>query len=176
MKMLIVLALLMLPTLGRAEGRCPPGQFPVGGQGMEACAPIPSAGGTEAQPAAPRPTGKWETRWGAIAEDSSSLSLATGTSVSRKSKREASSAAMQECERQGGKKCKLVIAYHNQCVAIADPTQESRRRGAAKSMFSAEESLELARSSALQRCEAADGEPKCELVYSECSMSEFKKF
>lgn len=27
-----------------AEGGCPPGQYPIGGQGVQGCAPIPGAG------------------------------------------------------------------------------------------------------------------------------------
>lgn len=71
----IALALcLALPCLAKAEGRCPPGQFPVGGQGMEGCAPIPGGGG-DSGPAAPVPTGEWEMRWGAIAEISVPMSV-----------------------------------------------------------------------------------------------------
>ncbi len=41
---LIFLLLLGFASFGAyAEGRCPPGQFPVGGQGMLGCAPIPGA-------------------------------------------------------------------------------------------------------------------------------------
>lgn len=50
--MVRTLVLLMLAATSCsvwAEGRCPPGQFPVGGQGMLGCAPIPGAnGGTAA--------------------------------------------------------------------------------------------------------------------------------
>ncbi len=28
-----------------AEGGCPPGSYPIGGQGVQGCAPIPGAGG-----------------------------------------------------------------------------------------------------------------------------------
>jgi hypothetical protein len=83
---------------------------------------------------------------------------------------------MAECGRMGGTKCKLIIAYYNQCAAIADPTQESRKQGAALSMFIAAGTLELAESTAIERCESADGRPNCSIVYSECSMSEFKEF
>ncbi|TGS15267.1 DUF4189 domain-containing protein, partial [Mesorhizobium sp. M1C.F.Ca.ET.187.01.1.1] len=30
-----------LPQTASAEGRCPPGQYPIGGQGVGGCAPIP---------------------------------------------------------------------------------------------------------------------------------------
>jgi len=94
---------LLAPTIALAEGACPPGQYPVGGQGVVGCAPIPQ-GGTGGSVGAPRPTGKWETRWGAVVEDNTSSNLATGTAVSRKSKREAIAAATLVCEEMGGKK------------------------------------------------------------------------
>jgi len=39
----------------RADGRCPPGQYPVGGQGVGGCAPIPGGSSQATRP------------WGAIA-------------------------------------------------------------------------------------------------------------
>jgi hypothetical protein len=75
MKFMSIALLLLAPLGAFAEGRCPPGQFPVGGQGMLGCAPIPGGSGAAAGPSAPRPTGKWETRWGAIAEDSSANAM-----------------------------------------------------------------------------------------------------
>lgn len=102
--------------------------------------------------------------------------LATGVADTRKSKRDATSAATKECERLGGKKCKLRIAYYNQCVAMADPTVESRKRTPGQSTANAEETLKLAKSKALQRFEAYGSGQDCTIVYSACSMSEFKKF
>lgn len=172
MRVALVLLMLFLPRLAMAEGRCPPGQYPIGGQGVGGCAPI--ATGDEADAPSPKPTGKWETRWGAIVEDADVL--ATGVADTRKSKRDATSAATKECERLGGKKCKLRIAYYNQCVAMADPTVESRKRTPGQSTANAEETLELAKSKALQRFEAYGSGQDCTIVYSACSMSEFKKF
>lgn len=173
--------LLGLASFGAfAEGRCPPGQFPVGGQGMLGCAPIPGATGGESTPAAPRPTGKWETRWGAVAEDSSSRNLATGVSTSQKSKRAAVAAAVDDCKGAGGKSCKLRLAYHNQCVAIADPTMEFVRSQPEGSLstnnVSAAETEDRARSNAMKACRSAGSGQECSIVYSACSMSEFKAF
>lgn len=171
----VLLAVLALPAL--AEGGCPPGQYPIGGQGVQGCAPIPGAGGSQSS-GSPRPTGKWETRWGAIAEDTSNMS--TGTAVSYKSKRAAVSAALDDCKRVGGKSCKLRIAYYNQCVAMADPTVEFRQRSPqgsiGQTMASAAETLELAKANAMKRCEDFGSGQECSVVYSACSMSEFKAF
>lgn len=74
------------------------------------------------------------------------------------------------------KRCKPRITYYNQCVALADPTEESRRGGATQTVASAEKTIELARSRALSRCQyEAAGRP-CSIVYSECSPSEFRAF
>lgn len=50
----------------RAEGRCPPGQYPIGGQGVGGCAPIPGSG-TGGVQSGPIATGRWIKTWGAIA-------------------------------------------------------------------------------------------------------------
>ncbi len=45
-----------------AEGGCPSGMYPIGGQGVQGCAPIPGASagqGGASPPAPPRPTGRW---------------------------------------------------------------------------------------------------------------------
>lgn len=177
---IVLLAMLSLASfVVHAEGRCPPGQFPVGGQGMLGCAPIPgAAGGGESQPSAPRPTGKWETRWGAIVEDGENNS--TGTSASQKSKRAAVSLATDRCKSAGGNSCKLRLAYYNQCIAFADPTPAFIRSvppgTKTRNMVSAAETEDLAKSNAVKGCETDGSRQECHIVYSECSMSEFKSF
>ena len=170
MKLLLLILLGLASFNSFAEGRCPPGQYPVGDQNAGGCAPIPGA----SQAPASRPVGEWETRWGAIVEDSSNL--ATGASVSMKSKREAVELATEWCKRRGGVKCKLRIAYYNQCVAIADPTPEVMGRGGAESMASTSETLEQAEMRAMSRCQQAVGGQECLLSYSACSESEFRRF
>lgn len=172
MRIVLLLVLVLFSFVAYAEGNCPPGQVPIGGQGVQGCAPM-GGSGTGGQ-SSPRPTGKWETRWGAIAEDSQNLS--TGASISRKSKRDAIRAATDECARQGGKDCKLRIAYHNQCVAFADPTMESKKRGVWNSVAFAAQTEPEAKSLALARCNAAQNGQDCTVVYSACSMSEFRSF
>lgn len=167
----IVAPLLLIASFGAfAEGRCPPGQYPVGDQNAGGCAPIPGA----AQSAQPAPTGTWETRWGAIVEDPNNLS--TGASVSQKSKRAAVSAATDECRRIGGNKCKLRLAYYNQCAAIADPTANARGMVSGESVAFTAATIEDAKSGARSRCESAGGGQQCTVIYSACSMSEFRKF
>lgn len=161
-----------------AEGRCPPGQYPIGGQGVQGCAPMPG-GGAGSNGVSPRPTGRWETRWGAIAEDTSpgpGAPLATGAAVSQNSKRAASSLAMDECRKQGGNKCEVRLAYYNQCAAIADPGSSSGVIAGGTSIAAHAETLEQATDLAVRDCMQANGRGDCAVSYSACSMSEFRAF
>lgn len=105
MKRYILMASLAFSGAVFAEGRCPPGQYPVGSEsGVQGCAPIPGAGGPGAA-GAPVATGQWETRWGALAQDAAPAegrNLAIGVAASKVSRREAKSIAIAECQRMGG--------------------------------------------------------------------------
>ena len=112
---LLLLAILSTPAVAYAEGRCPPGQYPVGSaQGVLGCAPIPGGADSSSSPSAPAPSGKWEKRWGAIAEDSSAnarrVVSATGVSESRKSKSEAVSVALDQCRLGGGRSARFSLS------------------------------------------------------------------
>lgn len=107
--------LLVISNVASAEGRCPLGQYPIGGQGVGGCAPIPG-GQASAESGSQVPTGRWETRWGALAQDAgrrTSQVLAIGVAEARKSKREAKSLALSECRRMGGQECEITLEYHN---------------------------------------------------------------
>lgn len=169
----LALLLAVIPGAALAEGRCPPGQYPVGDQNAGGCAPIPGA----AQSAAPQPTGRWETRWGAIAagpQANPNAPTSTGVAVSQKSKKLATELALSRCARSGGTKCKVLLAYKNQCAAIADPVASARAAGATRSSINGAETEELASSDAIADCQSQG--VKCEIVYSACSMSEYKSF
>ncbi len=102
-----------------AEQGCPPGQYPIGGQGVAACAPIPQENSIQEQP---RPIGKWIKTWGAVAEDTTNGTL--GVSVGKISRREAREEARAQCMQVGGFQCKDWIDYENQCVAISGPQRD----------------------------------------------------
>jgi hypothetical protein len=180
MRLALLLTLSATAFFANAEGRCPPGQYPIGDERAPGCAPIPGAYGDAAGTSSPVPTGKWETRWGAIAEESAARDpgtpLATGVSESRKSEREATSAALEECKRVGGRKCSISITYHNQCVALADPTARQLSKGPGKSLGYRAETVDQAKTLALNACRSLDGGQECKIIYSACSMSEFKSF
>jgi len=77
------------------------------------CAPLPGYGN---QQAPQLPAQQWERRWGAIATDGPNDAL--GVATDKRSKREASQAAMQDCQSKGGVNCKIDIAYDNQCAVV----------------------------------------------------------
>lgn len=173
-KLIAAIFLLTVAQAAFAEGACPPGSYPIGGQGVQGCAPIPGGGGSGSSDRRMVADGEWQTRWGAVSEDTESMS--TGASVSMKSKRLAVAAADAECKRLGGKKCELRLAYFNQCIAIADPDASQLASGGGKSMVVSAETVEKAKETALSKCEGTESGQTCEIVYSACSMSEFKPY
>jgi len=178
-RVLLAVAFFMAPLTALAEGRCPPGQYPVGSeQGVLGCAPILGGAAGTGETSAPVPTGKWETRWGAVAEDRESepgSPTSTGAVIGQKSKRAAEALALERCERSGGRKCYVRMAYHNQCAAIADVVYSGSMAGGKSTAVSAE-TLEKAKSLALTQCSTLNTGAACEIAYSACSMSEFKSF
>lgn len=182
-RIFLLIALFMAPSVAWAEGRCPPGQYPIGDdrQGVGGCAPIPGGPGQGSGQvsAPPVPTGEWETRWGAIAQDASpapGAMLAIGVSESRASKGEAASIALSQCGKGGGVNCKILMEYHNQCVALAGPeVSEYRLRGGATYSSRAPSEAE-AKLNSIRECRAGGKVTSCQLIYSACSMSEFKSF
>lgn len=178
-KRLLAIFFLVTPLSALAEGGCPPGQYPIGGQGVVGCAPIPG-GGAAASGAAAQPTGKWETRWGAIVEDRKAdpnRPLATGYAVSQKSKRAAVRVATDQCKANGGNKCEVIVSYYDQCVALADPQPVNGRiPGGLTTAVSTAADINQARAMALQNCQADSKGLACYISYSACSMPEFREF
>lgn len=114
-----LVALLALPLTTLAEGNCPPGYYPIGGDaaGWHGCAPMDGGVGNQQEEDAPQEAQEeWEDRWGAIA----TANGAFGVSVSKRSKEQAAQEALAECKRNAGKEaCKLKPPYYNQCAALA---------------------------------------------------------
>ncbi|PKH70825.1 hypothetical protein CXF90_12540, partial [Stenotrophomonas sp. Betaine-02u-23] len=99
---------MLSPLAANAEGNCPPGHYPIGGQGVQGCAPIPGAAASQQravpQPAAP--TSRWGTRWGAVAASDSTSDA--GAAAGRRAKAAAISDAMADCRRNGAPDCKIM--------------------------------------------------------------------
>lgn len=131
-------------------------------------------GGQQVGIQASHPTGRWHKTWGAIATggqgdtgvSKQKLSIAgepslrikkpatgglmaTGVSVSQKSKRAAEAAAIDGCVRRGGSKCEIRLSYHDQCAAVADPSPRSGGQAAGNSIVASAETFDEAQSLAL---------------------------
>ncbi|MBT2115654.1 DUF4189 domain-containing protein [Dyella sp. LX-66] len=122
MKSLLILLFCILcfsPVL-HAEGGCPPGMVPQGGQGAVSCRPIPGYGqpGSQAPiPGAPQNV-VWVERWGAVALDAQYTGN-LGAARNKASRSEAEQIAMANCQSLGSTKCELISAFSNSCVAVA---------------------------------------------------------
>lgn len=95
------------PPVAGAEGRCPPGQYPIGGQGVGGCAPIPGGDAGSGQ-TGPIQTGRWNKTWGAIAMASNGD---VGVSVGKVRKADASNEALANCSQHGASDCKVTQTY-----------------------------------------------------------------
>ncbi len=156
MRCLLAAVLLLAAGAAGAEGGCPPGMIPYSGTNMSSCGPMPAGYGQPAQPAGPH----WETRWGAIATDGAKAAL--GAVSGMRSKRQAKKLALAQCRAEGGTKCKLDLAYYNQCAVMVTGDKLYMSQGAP--------TIELATRLALASCEEAD--TNCHVYYSACSMAE----
>lgn len=161
-------------NVASAEGGCPPGYYPIGGQGVQGCAPIPgSSGGGSSQQLPtppPRPTGEWIRTWGGVAV--SSTTSDAGVSTGKLSKRDAEQDAIAKCSSSGARDCKVSVTYFNQCVSWVIPRG---RTGKGRSGIGTGPTLERAESLAQGICEN-DKPGACEVVYSDCTEPLFKKY
>lgn len=160
----LVVVLFLLPQLASAEGRCPPGQYPVGSQGVGGCAPIPTSGGGDSAPVA---TGRWHKTWGAFALSEEG---AAGAVVGKRKKSDASSEAVRNCASNGSRSCKVAFAFHNQCGAAVVPTS-----GSGGTLFGRAETVDKAEKIAMDLC-SSQGGVGCNVIFSDCSKPEFEEF
>ncbi len=174
---IIPVALLLLTafavTPAYAEGGCPPGMYPIGGQGVQGCAPIPGAqagagGGASSTPLPPRPTGEWIKTWGALA--GAVDGTAGGASVNQLTEDAARLKAVENCERQGGGRCKVDFVYQNQCVSAVNSELVSTG-----TKYASAGSVESATRLAVQACTAAGGK-ECRSIYSACAVPFFREY
>ena len=151
---LMTLLALGLPSTVLAQG-CPHGYMPLGGgqAGWSGCAPVVSAN----QPA-PDPGPQWASRWGAIAADNTTMSVASVAEMS--SKRKAQKAALKKCRQSGGTRaCQVLLTYDNQCgVFVAGSTYATT--------YTAPD-VETASSGAMKSC--GDKTTNCAVMIADCS-------
>ncbi|HBS57496.1 MAG TPA: hypothetical protein DEA38_17455 [Stenotrophomonas sp.] len=131
-----------------AEGNCPPGNYPTGGQGT--------------------PSGEWLTRWGAVVQ--SPTSDLVGTSANKTSEAAAESEARRICESEGARDCRTSLTYYNQCVAFSVPSS-GKGRGSVNTAVD----LDTAKKNALASCSDTGG-ARCAISHTECSEPVFQAY
>lgn len=106
----------------------------------------------------PRPTGYWETTWGAIAGHSSKPIL--GTAVGANSEAQAREIALQDCKAKGGGAgCRLDIAYHNQCAVLVT----------GDNIYITYSAASIKRAAELGMAECGKADTNCRVYYSACT-------
>lgn len=162
------LLFLIICEFAHAEGgSCPNGYYPIGGQGVSGCAPIPNYDADSQDRADAKPLGKWITTWSAIAIDSAVGDV--GVSSGEFTEVDAKEKALRRCKQHGATECR-VTTYHNQCAVIAWPINAD-----AKAVMVGAETIELASKLALSQC-ASSGGGSCNIVSAQCSRPAFEKF
>ncbi|MEL4893232.1 DUF4189 domain-containing protein [Xanthomonas protegens] len=168
------LALLFISAAATAEGNCPPGQYPIGGQGTAGCAPIPQQNSTVSQEA--RPTGKWLKTWGAIAVGRVDSIPYYGVPTGAMSKSEAEQQALERCAKKGPTNCSVAITYQNQCAAIGEPRDGDKPSPIGLAQFVSAPTKEMASDGVLKRCLAKNAGMRCEVIYIGCSEPVFRRY
>lgn len=133
---------------------------PIQGQGWSGCAPInssqPSTQGQQTQ-VPQQPPMLWATRWGAIATDADKAILSGITD--RSSKEDAQHAALIDCQDKGGTKCKVQIAYDNQCAVMI----------LGDKAFNVANAATIAEATKLGTQQCNKESPNCHVYYAACS-------
>ncbi|QNP40870.1 DUF4189 domain-containing protein [Lysobacter terrestris] len=116
----MLLMLLAFAGAALAEQGCASGFYPGGAQpGGQICVPIPGYGTTNNTGA--EGSSVWANRWGAIAIGNGVAGVSEGLPSRGKAKR----TALDDCKAGGGMDCKVIVAYVNQCVALATGSGDS---------------------------------------------------
>lgn len=143
----------------QAQGYCPPGQYPVSGQGWSYCAGTPDSQDNAAA-ATQRAQPHWVNKWLSITLDANKGVLSTATSTI--SGNDAETSAMIDCQRQGGASCKANGTVLNGCLAMAI--------GSGYIAVGAASTKREAEDQAITKCNGGDGQ--CHIYHSECALPE----
>jgi hypothetical protein len=152
----------LAPNLVIAQ--CAPGIPSAGNPGCipptQPNSPYYQGNNTPAPTDAPQPTPVWEDRFGAVAYDMDGGQA--GASTNKVSEARATSGALSICSEDGGKKCKVILNFKNQCAAIAIPDN-----GAYVSSATASDDDEAV-SRVMDRCTKSG--QNCVVTYHDCSL------
>lgn len=146
---------LLITFRAKAEGGCPPGQYPQQGQGWQTCVPIPGAADNQQSP--PSSQHQWVSQWQALATDSQKAVL--GVATGKSSSDDSAQAAVADCKAKGGTTCKVQITYRNGCIAMVVGKTGMNTQGAP--------TKDGAESAAIAKCSA--GDTNCHVYYSACN-------
>lgn len=138
----------------KAEGGCPPGQYPQAGNGWRACVPVPNPQAADA----PAPRARWVNQFQAIVTDTPKGILGAG--VDRTTPEEAQQAAFADCRAKGGEQCELETTLRNGCLAMA--------LGENTKVILPGDTKLKAETAAMSQC--GKHNKKCEVYYSACSL------
>lgn len=148
-----VLTALAMP-FAYAQMACPQGVTP----GSAQC--LPSGPGAQTAPPAPR----WRLTWGAMAEDEETGNV--GTSTGKFSRGAARREAMRKCKAMGGRNCRPIFDYQNNCAVVVEPIQFID--GSSIAIYRDGSSIADASGVALATCAQRNGR-ECKVNYSNCT-------
>ncbi|MCP3046287.1 DUF4189 domain-containing protein [Xanthomonas euvesicatoria pv. allii] len=177
MKLILLSIFITLLTAGaaQAEQGCPPGQYPIGGQGVASCAPIPQ---NSSRPEGPSPTGTWIKSWGAIAMGSNGSTTNYGVNTGKFSKSDAEKDALEKCASHGQSNCKIFLTYRDQCSAIVEPYVNGTLLTTGIVSFTKASTTEKAKNRAQRDCREKNKnapETECKTIYTACSEPVYKE-
>ncbi|NUO74951.1 MAG: DUF4189 domain-containing protein [Lysobacter sp.] len=149
----------------KAEQGCPDNFQPNPNwtQGQAQCIPGPPSGSSGSYQQLPEP--KWGKRWGAFASDP--VTSKVGVSVGMKSKSKAEEEALAHCRSKGGQQCRPLLAYYNQCAAVAWGPDSS---GTGELISISAARKDVAEQAALKEC--SKNSDACKIFFAECSYAE----
>lgn len=150
--------LFFVASLQAAAQGCPPGQYPVAGQGWNYCAPVPGAAQEEASPQ--QATGpRWKNVWQSTAIDNEAGAL--GTAMGRSTAKDAERGAVDDCKDKGGTNCVVQVSMKNGCIAIVVGDKMFNVKGGSTE----EETV----GEAMAECKATNS--TCTLFYKKCDFA-----
>ncbi|MEA9579714.1 DUF4189 domain-containing protein [Xanthomonas nasturtii] len=172
---LVFFIYLLFASPSSAEGGCPPGQYPIGGQGAIACAPIPQNNVEQKS----RPSGKWLKTWGAVAVGFIDSATSYGVTTGKLSKFEAEEDALRRCSSHGETNCRIGLSYENQCAVIVEPHINGKPYSTGLLRILGRKTIAQASNEAIKICQKdnkQNSEAECKIVYAACSEPIFEKF
>ena len=164
----------IISSTTNAEGNCPPGYYPVGGQGVQGCAPIPNYGGGGGGYSAP--SYRSPTTEGYVAAGTNGV---IGVATAKIFRGKLEEKALQDCEKKGGTGCKIWFTYDdNHCATVGQVEGTNRLYQARTTSGEVRDIIPvlvpgsrkaLGRKKVLEAC-LADGfaEAQCKIIYQDC--------